>query len=153
MRKSGPLRSIRLCAWIVVGAGSGMGMAEGSDGPAESTGPLANLLDRRCQTPSTSKGMQTDARTARRARIRNHSMGIASLRLRIRRVCLMKMRTRRYGLQRAKLVLSRILTFLKLRFRPFAAHFPGVAAVGFFQYALCNSIPMFFWHPRNFRYF
>src|SRR5882762_4310077 len=80
MRKSGPFRSIRLCAYTAVGADSGVAgiVVPGGDVPlevAEAAGWLASLVDCRCQTTNTSKNMQTDTRTARRARIQYHSMG------------------------------------------------------------------------------
>src|SRR6267143_5811715 len=80
MRKCGPFRSIRLCAYTALGADSAVAgiVAPSGDVPvevAEGAGWLASLVDRRCQTTNTSKNMQTDTRTARRARIQYHSMG------------------------------------------------------------------------------
>src|SRR3954466_14399276 len=81
MRKSGPFRSIRLCAKTPVGAASGVVVivAAGARVPptvAESSGWLASLVDRRCQAANASNRVHTDTRTARRARIQNYSMVI-----------------------------------------------------------------------------
>src|SRR4030088_796252 len=81
MRKSGPLRSIRLCAYTAVGADAGVAriVIPGDDvsmETAEPAGWLASLVDRQCQATNTSKRTQTDMRTATRARIRFHLMGM-----------------------------------------------------------------------------
>src|ERR1700751_2331331 len=83
MRKSGPFRSIRLCASMAVGADSGVAatVATGGTVPvevAEAGGWLGSLVDCRYQTTNTSKRMQTDKRTARQTRIRYHFMGMGS---------------------------------------------------------------------------
>src|SRR6202011_1311967 len=80
MRKSGPFRSIRLCAYTAVGADAGVvrTVIAPDDIPvetAEAVGWLASLVDRRCQTTKPSKRTQTNMRTARRPRIRFHLMG------------------------------------------------------------------------------
>ena len=51
---------------------------------AEAAGWLARLVDRTCQTTNAGKRMQTDTRTARRARIQYHSMGTVISRRRAR---------------------------------------------------------------------
>src|SRR3981081_2496770 len=80
MRKSGPFRSIRLCAYTAVGADAGVvrTVIAPDDIPvetAEAAGWLASLVDRRCHTTKTSNRTQTNMRTARRPRIRLHLMG------------------------------------------------------------------------------
>src|SRR5215472_18864797 len=74
MRKSGPFRSIRLCAYTAVGADSGVSgiLIAGGDVPVEvlgAAGGLATLLDLTCQTTNPISRMQADARTTNRARI------------------------------------------------------------------------------------
>src|ERR1700716_1489002 len=81
MRKSGPFRSIRLCAYTAVGADAGVAriVLPGDDvsmETAEPAGWLASLVDRQCQATNTSKRTQTDIRNATRARIRFHLMGM-----------------------------------------------------------------------------
>lgn len=80
MRKSGPFRSIRLCAYTSVGADSGVVGVIAPVGDvlvevAEAAGWVAGLVDRRCQTKITNKRMQADTSTASRTRIPYHSMG------------------------------------------------------------------------------
>src|SRR3981189_1194501 len=80
MRKYGPFRSIRLCAWIAVGAISGPEAAVGAwdDVPVkvvESSLGLATLTDRRYQTAGTSKRMRLPTTITTRARIEIHFTG------------------------------------------------------------------------------
>src|ERR1700737_3590856 len=80
MRKSGPFRSIRLCAYTAVGADAGVSRIviapdDISVEIAEAAGWLASLVDRRCLTTKPSNRTQTNMRTARRPRIRSHLMG------------------------------------------------------------------------------
>src|ERR1700682_515923 len=81
MRKSGPLRSIRLCAYTAVGAGSevagAMTTGDGVPGEvAEVAGPLDGFDDLRCHNTQTNKKVGTAMRTMRRTRIQFHSMGM-----------------------------------------------------------------------------
>src|SRR5215510_396101 len=73
MRKSGPFRSIRLCAYTAVGADSGVAgiLIARRDVPVEvpGAGGLASLLDLTCQTTNPSSRMQADTRTTNRAGI------------------------------------------------------------------------------------
>src|ERR1700686_1811990 len=75
MRKTGPFRSIRLCADTAVGADSGVVrfVLDGSTvTPAEApevSVELACLVDRIYQATINTRRMQTDTRTVRRARI------------------------------------------------------------------------------------
>src|SRR5258708_1047355 len=85
MRKSGPFRSIRLCAYTAVGADSGVGGVEAPAGDVsvevpEIVGWLGILVDRTCQTTNTSERIQTDPRIASRTRIHYHSRGTAASR-------------------------------------------------------------------------
>src|SRR4030088_3529645 len=80
MRKSGPFRSIRVCAYTAVGADAGgvrtvVAADDIAGDTAEAAGWLASLVDRRCHTTKPSKSTQTNMRTERRPRIRIHLMG------------------------------------------------------------------------------
>lgn len=86
MRKSGPFRSIKLCAYTSVGADSrDIGTPFGANGVLDATlddeevsetvGSLASLVDRKCQTSNISKTIRADPRTASWTRIRNYSRG------------------------------------------------------------------------------
>ncbi len=83
MRKSGPLRNIKLCADIAVGENS-----EDAGAPpafsnvlamvldervVESADPLAFLADRKCQMSNVAETTMQETRTASRRRIENYS--------------------------------------------------------------------------------
>src|SRR5882672_8410815 len=79
MRKSGPFRSIRLCAYTTVGADSGVAgvVIAGRGVPREvvdATGLPAGVDDLRCQNSNTNKKAGTAMRIAVRVRIQNHSI-------------------------------------------------------------------------------
>src|SRR5216684_5166536 len=85
MRKSGPLRNIRLCAYTLVGADSSVTgvVTAGVTAPreaAEGAGALAGLVDLRCHNTHTNMKVGTAMRTIRRTRIQIHSMGTVSRR-------------------------------------------------------------------------
>src|SRR6476660_2020860 len=80
MRKSGPLRSIRLCAYTAVGADSGVTevTTAGDDAPADATagaGALAGVDDLRCHNTHTSRNVGAAMRRMRRTRMHIPSMG------------------------------------------------------------------------------
>src|SRR4029077_7072169 len=80
MRKSGPFRSITLCAYTAVGADPEVAgvVAARKDVPGEVAGvagPAAGGGDLRCHNTTPNKQAGTAIRTTRRARIRIYSMG------------------------------------------------------------------------------
>src|SRR4029079_14768698 len=80
MRKSGPLRSIRVCAYTALGADSGVTevTTAGDDAPADATtgaGALAGVDDLRCHNTHTSRNVGAAMRRMRRTRMHIPSMG------------------------------------------------------------------------------
>src|SRR5689334_22096371 len=81
MRKSGPLRNIRLCACTAVGAGPGVATAVAAEDDVpkeaiETAGrPRGGGADSKRQNTNINRRLATAIRTARRARIHSHSMG------------------------------------------------------------------------------
>src|ERR1700731_3378178 len=100
MRKSGPLRNIRLCAYTVVGTDSSVtGVVTARDAApteaAEGAGALAGVDDLRCHNTHTNMQVGTAMRTMRRARIQIHSMGTVISTVRPRRKFVQPARSRR----------------------------------------------------------
>src|SRR5258707_3273737 len=101
MRKSGPLRNIRLCAYTAVGTDSSVtGVVTAGDAvpreAAKGAGALAGVDGLRCHNTHTNMHVGTAMRTMRRTRIQTHSMGTVISTVRSRRNSAQPARSRRW---------------------------------------------------------